>query len=129
VIALDTNVLVRYLVQDDPQQSRRATKIVEAATASDPRFLATIVWIEAYWVLTRAYHASKTDVLAWFGDLLNAEEVEAEDYHSVAHALVAAQQGADFADALIDQAARRAGCSATVTFDERASKRLGWQLI
>lgn len=129
MIGLDTNVLVRYLASDDPAQSRRAAKLIESASAADPCYLATVVWVETFWVLTRAYHAPKRDVLAWFGALLNAEEVEAEDYQAVAQALVAAQQGADFADALIDQTARRAGCSRVVTFDERASKRLGWQLI
>ena len=129
MIGLDTNVVVRYLADDDPEQSPRAARVIDGLTATNPGFIATVVWVEAFWVLTRACDIPKKDVLAQFADLLDAEEVQVEDYAAVAQALTAAKDGADFADALIDSAARRRGCAHTVTFDEGASKRLGWRLL
>ncbi|MDR0286051.1 MAG: type II toxin-antitoxin system VapC family toxin, partial [Propionibacteriaceae bacterium] len=124
MIGLDTNVVVRYLADDDSQQSPRAARVIEELTPSDPGFIATVVWVETYWILTRACRVPKTAVLERLAELLDADEVRAEDYAAVAQALAAAGRGADFADALIGAAAQSHGCTHTVTFDESASKRL-----
>lgn len=129
MIGIDTNVLVRYLADDDPIQSDRAAQEFAALSGSDPGFVATVVWVEAYWVLTRAYKQPRAEVLSAFASLTDVEEIRPEDPQAVADAVAAARGGADFADALIASAARRNGCSETITFDAAASKKLGWRLL
>ncbi len=129
MIGLDTNVIVRFLVQDDRDQARRATEVINGLTPANPGYIASVVWAETYWVLTRAYGFSRSQVLDRLADLSLADEIRCEDAVSVSAALRAARRGADFPDALIDAAAAHAGCTATVTFDRRAADRVGWQLV
>lgn len=129
MIALDTNVIVRYLTQDDPDQARGATTIIDSLTSASPGFIATIVWAEIHWVLTRAYGFGALEVIEKLADLSLSDEIRAEDQGAVASALASARHGADFADALIGAAAKRAGCDEVVTFDRRASAKLGWRLV
>ena len=118
MIALDTNVIVRFLTQDDADQARRAVAVFDELTADEPGFVSTVVWAELHWVLTRSYGFTPRDVVERIAGLSVADEIDAE-----------ARRGADFADALIDAAAKRAGCDDVVTFDKRASTRLGWTLV
>lgn len=129
MIGLDSNVLVRYIVQDDPQQAAAAVEIVDTLSETEPGFLSSVTWAELYWVLTRSYGFAREVVLERLEMLLLADEIRSEDAASVASAIHAARQGADFADALIAAVARRAGCSTVVTFDKRAAEKLGWRLI
>ena len=129
MIGLDTNVVVRYLTQDHPEQAARASAIVDGLTVETPGFIATVVWAEIHWVLTRAYRFSPSDVVERLDTLALADEIRAENVSAVRTAIVAARRGADFADALIDAAAGGAGCGETVTFDQRAAAKLGWRLV
>ncbi|MFT3888362.1 MAG: type II toxin-antitoxin system VapC family toxin [Arachnia sp.] len=128
MIALDTNVLARYLTQDDPDQAQRATAIMDGLTVSSPGFVATIVWAELHWVLTRAYGFAPREVVERISDLALADEIRPEEPAAIAGAVSAARKGADFADALIGEAATAVGCDAIVTFDKRAAAKLGWRL-
>ncbi len=128
MIALDTNVIVRYLTLDDPDQGPRAKAIFDRLTEDEPGFIATVVWAETHWVLTRSYKLATDDVVKRLTALSLSDEIRAEDSAAVASAASAARQGADFADALIAAAATRAGCREVVTFDKRASSKLGWRL-
>ena len=129
MIGLDSNVMVRYLVEDDPAQTARAKSVIDALTASAPGFIATVTWAEMYWVLTRTYGFTRAEVVDKLASLVESEEIQAENPTAIAAAVSRARQGADFADALIDAAARRAGCSQVVTFDKRAASKLGWQSL
>ena len=129
MIALDTNVIVRFLTQDDADQARRAVAVFDELTADEPGFVSTVVWAELHWVLTRSYGFTPRDVVERIAGLSVADEIDAEDPAAVAAAVSSARRGADFADALIDAAAKRAGCDDVVTFDKRASTRLGWTLV
>lgn len=129
MIALDTNVIVRFLTQDDADQAQRATRIFSGLTEEEPGFVATVVWAETHWVLTRSYGFKRQDVVELLDALLLADEIRAEDPSAVASAVIAARHGADFADALIAAAASRAGCDAVVTFDRRAAGTLDWRLV
>lgn len=129
MIALDTNVIVRYLTQDDPDQAAAATAVFDGLTQDEPGFVPTVVWAEIHWVLTRAYRFSADDVVDRLKGLSRSDEIRAEDSAAVDSAVDAARAGADFADALIGAAAARAGCTDVVTFDKRAASRLGWRLI
>lgn len=55
MIGLDTNVLVRYIMQDDTKQSAKATQLIESLTSDEPGFIAMVSVVELYWVLTSSY--------------------------------------------------------------------------
>ncbi len=122
MIGLDTNVLVRYIAQDEPLQSALATKLVENFTAEAPGFVSTVTLVETVWVLARAYKTTKPEILRIIEGLLRARELVIEDAetHYVALNQFAATT-VDYADAVIAQAGRRAGCEFTATFDRRAA--------
>lgn len=130
MIALDTNVLVRFLVQDDPLQAQLATDIVEQLTDDAPGFLSREVLIELVWVLERAYRFGRAEIAIAIGDLLSATELEIEGADAVAPALeLYRNDGFGFADLMIAAAARRVGAVELVTFDKKAARLKGVRLI
>lgn len=130
MIGVDTNVLVRYLTQDDPAQARLATKAIEGLTATQPGYLGIVTLVETSWVLRHAYGFDAKDVTEVLEDLVSTDEFVVENPALVGRALEAAAAGADFADALIADTARQAGCEHTVTFDRRAAKDIaGMRLL
>jgi predicted nucleic-acid-binding protein len=122
LIGLDTNVLVRYLAQDEPAQAAAATRLIESFTDEAPGFISTVTLVETVWVLDRAYKTPRSEIAAVVEGLLRAKElvVEQAEVHYLALGAYAAK-GVDFADAVIVQLGRRAGCAETVTFDRRAA--------
>jgi predicted nucleic-acid-binding protein len=122
VIGLDTNVLVRYLAQDDPGQAAIATRLIEGFTAEAPGFISTVALVETVWVLARAYDTARADIAGVVEGLLRSRELVVQDAEIHYLALHAFQSEAiDYADAVIAEFARRAGCLETVTFDRRAA--------
>jgi predicted nucleic-acid-binding protein len=122
VIGLDTNVLVRYLTQDDEQQAVLSSSLIDGLTPEAPGFLATVALVETTWVLAKAYGMSRTDIAAVVEGLLRSRELLIEDAETHYLALGAFQAGPiDYADAVIAEAGRSAGCAETVTFDRRAA--------
>ncbi len=122
MIGLDTNIVVRYIAQDEPLQSALATKLVENLTAEAPGFVSTVTLVETVWVLARAYKTTKPEILRIIEGLLRARELVIQDAET--HYLALNQFAAttvDYADAVIAQAGRRAGCEFTATFDRRAA--------
>lgn len=130
MIGLDTNVLVRFLVQDDPAQARAATAVLDGLTEAEPGFIGREVLVELFWVLRSAYGFEKDALCAAIEGLATSVEIVVEN---AAEALAAMQlvreEGADFADALVVSAARRVGCEAVPTFDRRAVRLAGMRLI
>lgn len=127
---LDTNVLVRYIMQDDRRQSPIATRCVESLTAAAPGFVPLVAAMELCWVLESAYALDREQVVAAFEGLLRAKEIVVEQAAAVWKALRAMQaQGADFADALVAESARTAGATRTVTFDRGAARQCGMTLL
>lgn len=126
MIGIDTNVLVRFLVQDDPDQSALATSAFGRLTGSDPGHLATVVLVEAFWVLSRGYKLGPSDVVAALEELAASEEIVLQDPGQVAAAFDAARTGVDFADALIASACSSRGCRTVWSFDVRAQAELGF---
>lgn len=110
--AIDTNVLVRYLVADDPAQFRRARKAVEAGRTFVPK----TVLLETEWVLRHVYGLDRGDIAGAFDVLAAAAEVEFEDHAAVYQALAWFQSGMDFADAL--HVASRGKAAQFLTFDK-----------
>ena len=122
MIGLDTNVLVRYLAQDDPAHSARATEIIEQRlNEENPGFVSVVAMAETVWVLDRAYGLSDEDIVAAIEHTLQADVLVVENEQEVFAAMTALKEGrGSFADALIGALGAAAGCSATLTFDRRA---------
>ena len=129
MIGLDTNVIVRYLVQDEPDQSAMASKLIDALTEKDPGFLSLVTVVELHWVLRRAYKLSAGRCVELVEDLLDARELRVDQHSVVRAALAASRGGIDFADAVIIELGRVAGCKHTVTFDQRAAKQNAMRLL
>ena len=126
MIGLDTNVLLRYLVQDDPLQSRRATQIIERRlTELDPGFVSLVSVLEVVWVLKSLYKRSPQEIANDIEMILAADTLEIQNEQEVYHAVVALRNGTGtFEDALIGALGIWRGCSATLTFDEKAAQKL-----
>jgi predicted nucleic-acid-binding protein len=130
MIGLDTNVLVRYLTQDEPAQSARATRLIEHELSDrEPGYIGLVVLVEACWVLKRLYGATPAELRDTVRDLLDTRQLVVERRAIVAAALARLGDGAgDIADALVVEGASDAGCARTVTFDKAAVK-LGMGLL
>lgn len=130
MIGLDTNVLVRYLAQDDPIQSPLATDVFEfRLTAENPGFISVVAMVEAVWVLDRAYGLADDQIAAALERMLQADTLVVENEQEVFTAMIALKDGnGSFADALIGALGAKAGCSCTLTFDRTALKLPGFQL-
>lgn len=126
---LDTNVLVRFLVRDDEDQFAAAAEVMAGLTPSRPGFVTQVTLVELYWVLTRAYDYPRAACLTAIGQLVAARSLEFDDGEGVVRALMLAEEGADFADALIQGAMELFGAGETVTFDRRAARSLWWTLL
>ena len=123
MIGLDTNILVRFLVQDDPDQSAKARSLLDRCSVKEPGFVGREVLVELVWVLERAYGRKAPSISAALIGMLEAEELVLEDSDDVATAAVAYGSGvADFADHMIAAAADRVGCGTLYTFDRRAAR-------
>lgn len=130
VVALDTHVLVRYLAQDDLRQSALATEWIEQRlTAAEPAFISLVTLLETVWVMESNYDADPATVLGIVSDLLDTAAFEVQEAPAVRAAMARYAQGdVDLHDCLIvSLAAQRK--AAVLTFDRKASKRLGMQLL
>ncbi|MDI9235198.1 PIN domain-containing protein [Limnohabitans lacus] len=130
MIGLDTNVLVRYIMQDDAKQSAKAAALIESLDADHQGFVTLVSVIELYWVLTSCYDLTGSQVKEAFEGLLRAKQIVVERAEQVLRALRVFDAGkADFADCLIERTASNAGCTETMTFDAGAAKHAGMTLI
>lgn len=130
MIGLDTNVLVRYIMQDDAQQSPKATRLIESLDADRPGFITLTSVIELYWVLTSCCDLSGQQVKQALEILLRTRQIVVDRADQVLRALRVYEGGsADFADCLIERTAAAAVCSETVTFDSGAAKHAGMTLV
>ena len=131
MIGLDTNVVIRFLVQDDDLQSPIATRLISRLTRERPGFISAIVLAEIAWVLSRAYRAPREEIARAVEGLLRSAELIVENAEAAYRALAAFQaaDAVEYADALIAQTAALAGASETVTFDRRAAAELGLRLL
>jgi predicted nucleic-acid-binding protein len=112
LIGLDTNVLIRYIVQDDEKQSTLATAFIEnQCSAENPAFINEITLCEVVWVLKRAYRYDKAIILNVLKHLLNSNDLQLASYQAVVLAYEDYEQGkADFSDYLIARINQKAGC-------------------
>jgi len=126
MIGIDTNVLVRFLVQDDPEQSAEASAIFAGLTEEAPGFLPREVMVELVWVLERAYRLPRGDIADAIDGLLSSREILVEAADRVG---LASQRyrmgGAGFSDQMIALTARDAGCARILSFDRKAVASAG----
>ena len=130
MIGLDTNVLVRYVAQDEPVQSARASALIESLSASSPGFVAMVSVVELVWVLQSCFKASKAEIVAVIETLLRTKELKVERAEIIWQALRRfTQANADFADCLIERCAHAADCVYTVTFDSKVARTAGMRKL
>ena len=126
MIGLDTNVLLRYLVQDDPVQSPRVTEIIiRRLTEEEPGSVSLVTILEVVWVLKSLYKRSREEIANDIEMVLAADSLEVQNEQEVYHAVIALRNGTEtFEDALIGSLGIWRRCSATLTFDEKAAQKL-----
>lgn len=131
MIGLDTNIIVRYLAQDDKAQSPIATRLMERLAADDPGYVCSVVLAEISWVLSRAYKTPRDEIADAIEGLLRSAELVIENAEAAYRALrrYRASRSVDYADALIAEAAALAGARETVTFDKHAAADGGMRLL
>lgn len=114
-LAVDTNVMVRYLVGDDPQQSAQAAAAIEGA---DTVFISIIVLCETVWVLSRSYGHSRAEIAGILRRLITSRNVDV-DRPAAEAGVISLERGGDFADGAIQYEAVRNGCERLATFDQQ----------
>jgi predicted nucleic-acid-binding protein len=130
MIGLDTNVLVRYIMQDDLKQSPAATRLIESRSVESRGFVPLVSVVELFWVMSSAYELDRGQLIAALEGLLRTKELVVERAEIVWKALRIFQTAnVDFADCLIERSAAAAGCERTMTFDRGAAKNAGMTLL
>jgi len=128
MLGIDTNVLIRFLVRDDERQFEKARKLIRREVrGGNPVFVSQLVLLEAEWVLRSRYDSQKEDIIKVVSALLDAADVQLEDESDIEQALyVWKESNAGFADCIIGARNSKLGCSATATFDAKASRLPGF---
>jgi predicted nucleic-acid-binding protein len=130
MIGLDSNVVLRYVVQDDPVQSPVATRLIEGFDQDSPGFISAVTLMETVWVLQSFYDASRQQIKDVVETLLRARSLVVERSDLFWLALSTYSTGnVDFADCVMDRFGKATGCDYTVTFDRKASTTAGMRLL
>lgn len=131
MIGLDTNILLRLVLQDDTAQSAAVARIMDNLGSDGPAYINCISIMEFTWFLRRRLKIERTEVAAAVNDLLESQDLIIEDEHLVEEALwLMLDQSVEFADSFIALRNRAAGCQATKTFDQKAASRVpGMELL
>lgn len=131
MLGIDTNVVVRLIVADDAEQTRRARKLVEQALSREELVLVSLLVLqESEWVLRSRYGFGREALLNIFRALLEARELSFEDEPALEEALFHwKDSGCRFSDCLIAAHNRQMGCRATATFDGKAARLPGTAVV
>ena len=130
MIGLDANVLIRFLVGDDPEQSQRARDIITSLSAEQPGYVSLVALVETLWVLRHHYRVARERILDVVGGLLDVPTLRFQCSDDVRLAIDASRrQGIDLPDALLAQLDVAAGCSTTLTFDRRVTRLPSMSLV
>ena len=130
MIALDTNVLVRYLTQDDDAQFQVAADLIEGCTRDVPGYVCREVMIELVWVLERAYKYSREEIADALLSIVTASQLSVENEQDIASVVnLYRDEGYDFADLIIRQAAQRTESHILKTFDQKLARLDGVELL
>jgi len=122
MIGLDTNVIVRYIVQDEPKQAKKASNLIDRLTIEEPGYISFLVLCELVWVLQRAYGYEKSVIVQVIQQVLSTAELQVQQPEIVWAALRDFRVcPAGFTDYMIVHMNQSAGCSQTLTFDRKAA--------
>lgn len=130
MIGLDTNVIIRYIVKDDPIQSALAVGFIRSLSEDDRAFVSLVVVAELIWVLESSYGFHRSELVDVIESLLSSKELILENAELVSQAVDLFRRGkADFSDYVIERSGRAQGCLHTVTFDPKAASWAGMRLL
>ena len=130
MIALDTNVLVRFLTQDDDAQFQVTAGLIEGCTRDAPGYVCREVMIELVWVLERAYKYSREEIAEVLLSIVTASQLAVENAQDIASVVnLYRKEGYDFADLMIRQAAQRTENRVLKTFDQKLARLDGVELL
>jgi predicted nucleic-acid-binding protein len=130
VIGLDTNLLIRLVIDDDQKQFIQAGQVIDSLSEDDPGWVGLAVIMELVWVLNKTYRIARPGIIHFLSDLLSRKEIIVEQEAVIRQALNAYRNAnIGFADCLILASAQAAGCAQTLTFDQDAAKFIGMTLI
>lgn len=130
MIGLDTNILVRYIIQDDDDRAKLARQLIESLSENRPAHVSLIALAELCWVLTQRYKITRNDLLRVVDWLLESTELLIEAQEQVAEARDRfSNTNADFGDCLIYCCSVASGCNSIMTFDKIAAKSAGMTLL
>lgn len=130
MIGLDTNILVRYLVQDDPGQSKLATNFIEKCSEENPAFISGIVLCELIWVLETAYDYPKKNIADVLEKILKTRQFKIHHPETLWQALRDYRhETIDFSDSYIAHLNFVNECDYTITFDKKAARLKYFKLL
>lgn len=131
MIGVDTNVLIRLFIEDDPRQNAVVREFFADRSASDPAHISLVVIAELDWALSQIYKFGRDRISLVLEHMLDTSDIVVEAHDIVRDALPHyASSKVDLADLLIAEINRRSGCTTTVTFDKTAAKRVpGMELL
>lgn len=129
-IGIDTNVIARYIVRDDPEQAEKADEIFDKCSSINPVLINQIVLVELIWVLKRLYKYSKIDIITILELILFNNEIKVMNEEEAQLALIQYESGiADFSDYYLAEINKNNDCELTFTFDKKAAKSSNFKLI
>jgi predicted nucleic-acid-binding protein len=131
MVGLDTNILLRALLNEDPVQSPQAQVFLATLSETDPGYVGITAVAEIHWVLLKRYRIPKPELISTLRILLNLPALEFESFEAILRALdLYEKANADFPDALLAERNSDAGCTKTYTFDKPAASRIpGMELL
>jgi predicted nucleic-acid-binding protein len=130
MIGLDTNVLLRFFLQDDVGQSPASAVLFDSLSPQNPGYVSLVTLVELIWVFDRTYRKPRNEISAFLRGLLESNDMVLEKYDAVSQAFRRFDSSnADFSDCLIERLCASAGCSKTMTFDVGAAKSAGMVLL
>jgi len=129
MIGLDTNIIIRYLTQDDVKQSKLVRKFFEKELADQQGFVTLVTLVEVVWILESCYEQPKSVIIHTLESLLSTTQFAFENSEIIHIAINRFRKGnADFNDAIIAVITEKAGCEKVITFDKK-SRSVGMTLL
>ena len=131
MIGLDTNILVRYFIEDDAHQTQKSTEFLETnCKKHDPCFISTIVLCELSWVLRQTYHLDNTTIIGTLEKIIQTGQFKIQDLDCVREAITDCKKlNTSFPDSLVGKLSIKHGCSHTITFDKAAARSKDFTLL
>ncbi len=130
MIGIDTNVLVRFITEDNRQQWALAVDLLNQLSPKNPGWVSLVTAVELEWVLSRSYRMKRADVVICYQMLLQVEDLRFEYREFLERALESYERSsAGLGDHVIAMGGRESGCSATFTFDKDAARAAGMTLL